>query len=40
MAAIMSGFKEGGQVIIPVPLEFTAHDTMKHRRVPAIIDEL
>jgi hypothetical protein len=23
MAAFMSGFKDGGQVIVPVPLEFT-----------------
>jgi hypothetical protein len=23
MATIMSGFKDGGQVIVPVPLEFT-----------------
>jgi hypothetical protein len=23
MAAFMNGFKDGGQVIVPVPLEFT-----------------
>jgi hypothetical protein len=26
MEAIMSGFKDGGQVIVPVPLEFTGFD--------------
>jgi hypothetical protein len=26
----MSGFKDGGQVIVPVPLEFTDLNTKKH----------
>jgi hypothetical protein len=33
MAAFMSGFKDGGQVIVPVPLEFTALDTFFPNKV-------
>jgi hypothetical protein len=28
MAAVMSGFKDGRQVIVPVPLEFTGINTV------------
>ena len=38
----MSGFKDGGQVIIPVPLEFTGltHSSGKHASSTAMLNAL
>jgi hypothetical protein len=37
MAAVMSGFKDGRQVIVPVPLEFTGVTRFSQQLLPNVV---